>query len=133
MANGSGSLPVLTVDGVKALINQLDTDSANVQASTTVTGGLQQQIQSQIATLKVELQSVVDDFAAAQANGWDQAVAQDFTALTQNLATALAGQQGANGGACSYQGGCLVTTEAQCTVLGGVFEPGQDCKGNPLT
>jgi hypothetical protein len=125
-------LPVLTVDRVKALINRLDTDRANVQASTTLTPAQKQQIQSQIATLKVELQSVVDDFAAAQANGWDQALAQNFTTLTQNLEKALAGQQGSDGGACFYQGGCLVTTEAQCTVLGGVFKSGQDCQGNPL-
>jgi hypothetical protein len=124
--------PVLTADGVKRLINQLNTDLANVQASTTVTDNQKQQIQSQIAPLKSQLQAVVDDFPAAQASGWDQLVGPQFKALTLNLEQALAGQPGSDGGACSYQGGCLVTTSAQCTVLGGSFDSGHDCQGNPL-
>lgn len=130
MANGS--LPVLTVDGVKALINQLNTDLANVQASTAASASLKQDIQNRIAFLKGQLQAVVDDFPAAQASGWDTELATDLATLTQDLEQALAGQQGSDGGACRYDGGCLVTTEAQCTVLGGVFTAGQNCQGNPL-
>jgi hypothetical protein len=129
MAGGSAApLPPLTVQGINRLIDGLKNDLAAVNASAASVQD-KQNLQSQIGDLISWLKVARNDFAniGALTPAWAPA----FTALRTNLVqvdSALV----ADSGACSYDGGCIVTTRDHCDQLGGSFDPGRDCQGNPL-
>jgi hypothetical protein len=136
MANdqaGAAAQPVLTATGINKLIARLDADLQVVNASTapTATAARKQVIQNRIGVIQTRLHAALINPDPSTLTGWVVDLAPRFLELSSLLKQAVPDQVG-NTGACFYQGGCIVSTQAQCTVLGGDFHPGVDCQGNPL-
>jgi hypothetical protein len=129
MSGGSAApLPPLTVQGIDRLIVGLKNDLTAVNNSA-ASDQDKQNLLSQINDLISWLKVARSDFAniGALAPAWAPA----FTALRTNLVQVHSALV-ADSGACSYDGGCIVTTRDHCDQLGGSFAPGVDCLGNPL-
>jgi hypothetical protein len=107
----------LTADGITKLSDQLDADLAAVPTN----AAKRQQIKDLIAEIKPKL---ADAAAAPDLASWVVGIAPLFAQLAPLLKVALPAQ---TTGACLYVGGCIQTTQAECTVLGGTFEAGKPC------
>ncbi len=124
-------LPVLTQDGVKKLIDRLNSDLAAVESSA-ASADVKKQIRELIAgkpgspgIRKVLELGALND-AAENVASWVVLLAKPFRQLTALLqSTGLSALSPS--GACFYQGGCIQTTQAQCADLHGSFQAGVDC------
>jgi hypothetical protein len=94
---------------------------------------MKQDVHHRVQLLKAELQAALDD-ETVPLSTWVSSLGPRLSALAKVLGQALPGLADARMGACSYDGGCIITTKAQCDddALHGVFSPGVDCQGNPL-
>jgi hypothetical protein len=135
MARPSIQPPKLTEAGIRALRHQLDVDLADVAATCTDLPTIKSLI---VDTLDPRLDMFADDMHQDMPTdvAWVTVIAPYMLKLTPLLVKAL-GLTKSDEGACTYtnsQGGvdCIVCTSAQCIQLGGSFNAGYDCSGNPL-
>lgn len=115
--------PPVTPTGLTALLAQLDADLAQVQASA-ADPATKARVKNQIGKMK----EVLEGADAADAGAWVLFLAPQFALLTTDLVAALGGGAG-DTGACFYSNpaGCIQSTRAQCTQLGGSFHPNTAC------
>jgi hypothetical protein len=127
---GQGPLPPLTAAGILALSDDLGADLMAVQASTSASTKLKQDIQTRIEQLQALLQAFAQDIdSGADVPSWTADVAPLFLQLNPLLQQALPGQLDL--GSCSYDQGCIETTQGHCTSLGGIFVLGGNCPMGP--
>jgi hypothetical protein len=107
----------LTLAGIQALGRRLNTDLAAVPAGAPqrpTIASLISQIQGKLPT--ADPPPATDTWA-------NNNLKNDFAQLTPLLGAAL----GQITGACRYLGGCIQTTQDECTALGGTFEANRPC------
>jgi hypothetical protein len=110
------------------LIGGLNNDLTAVTAAA-ISDPDKRNLQTQIVNLMSWLTVARNDLANIGA--FTTAWAPAFFALRTKLKQVLPALVG-DSGACSYDGGCFVTTRDHCKQLGGSFDAGVDCNGNPL-
>jgi hypothetical protein len=120
--------PDLTTDGIQRLITQLDGDLLTVKgssASQTIKDTLDKLTSELTAALQQALNPGID------VNTWVTSLQPKFKDYIDTLALTFpyvnSMKPPPTTGACSYRNGCIQTTQPQCTVLGGIFYPGQPC------
>jgi hypothetical protein len=123
-------LPSLTKQGIMNLSAQLDKELARVSPGDSRLPAIQQTINQ----IKPLLANAVDSFPSINW-GLIPQIKTLFGQLTPMLRGAL-GLAPTDVGACTYTTPdgtfCIVTTHTQCDALGGQFNAGLDCQGNPL-
>jgi hypothetical protein len=129
-------LPDLTEAGVVKFRGALDTRDLVEVVNSNATSAVKNQVKALITSLQEKLDSVIVSGRSrndpAKLARWIKGIAPLSFELTELLDLAL-DLPASETGACRYQGGgCIVTTRLQCEDLGGVFDPGVDCAGNPL-
>jgi hypothetical protein len=121
--------PDLTSQGICRLIKQLRGDLAAVNASsasTTTKDKLNELTGEIVGELEQGLKFDPDVKSTTWVTGL-QALFQQYTAELNPLLSDHYEMAPPQTGACSYRNGCIQTTRAQCTVLGGIFNQGHSC------
>jgi hypothetical protein len=128
---------VLTADGIKNFREKLKNDLTTVKESTADAATVEA-ITRLTDRLDSELDQVQMHPALASTSGWARGISPTIKAFNEILLAAIpppatshdallaASSQNVTG-ACAYQGGCIVSTQAQCAALGGKFFPGAKC------
>jgi hypothetical protein len=118
------SKPKLTAGGIKSLQVKLQTELAAVESS-----NAGQAVKDKFRQLNLQLDSALGEAARhpaaiAASPTWGGGVRGTFQAYVDTYKEVYPETET---GSCTYRGGCIASTEAQCEVLGGEWQQGGSC------
>jgi hypothetical protein len=117
------SKPELTASGIKGLQEKLQAELAAVESS-----NAHQALKDKFRELNLQLDSALGQVALhpaiAASTAWGGGVRAAFQAYADTYKQVYSGTET---GSCTYRGGCIASTEAQCEVLGGIWQQGGSC------